>query len=80
MVAVMVGDADEKKPEVVACWDYEMDGKLVYHCWTYSADDKHDPLWRITVEFLPDGRRQLSDAGCRRLVDGLACRQPSNTR
>jgi hypothetical protein len=71
MVDVMAGDPEEKKSEVEACWDYEMDGKLVYHACAYSADDKHDPLYRITVEFLPDGRRRLSDAGCRQMADGL---------
>jgi hypothetical protein len=80
MVDVMAGDLAEKKSEVEMCWDYEMDGKLVYHSSAYSADEHHDPLWRVTVEFMPSGRKQLTDEGCRRLVESLASAQKSGSR
>jgi len=57
------------------CWDYEIDGKLVFHSCAYEADERHDPLWRVTIEFTPTGRKQLTDAGCRRLVEGLVREQ-----
>ncbi len=66
--------ADEEMP-VADCWDYEMDGKLVFHSCTYESEERHDPLWRVTIEFTPRGRRQLTDAGCRRLAEGLVREQ-----
>lgn len=71
----MAHDRVNNTIQAADCWDYEMDGKLVFHSCTYDADERHDPLWRVTIEFTPTGRRQLTDAGCRRLAEGWAREQ-----